>query len=80
VQSFYFVNYFLNEQIFSADQITFINQIIDHVLQTGVLNPDALFEPPFTDSHYEGVVGIFRDEAKNVVAILDTINRNAEAA
>ena len=58
---------FLGQGTLSADQITFINQIIDHIVQNGLMDPAELFGPPFTDMHDQGVVGVFRDEAPVVV-------------
>ena len=63
-----------------ADQIRFIDQIIDHLAQNGVMNLGVLYEPPFTDMHYEGLDGILPKQADTVVSILKQINANARAA
>lgn len=63
-----------------ADQIRFIDQIIEHLAQNGVMNLEALYEPPFTDMHYEGIDGVFPEQADNVVSIIQTVNANARAA
>ena len=40
---------FLAEGQYSADQIQFINLIIDHLVADGMMKPELLFAPPFTD-------------------------------
>lgn len=68
---------FLGRATLTADQITFINQIIDHVVQNGLMDPAELFGPPFTDLHDQGVVGVFREDASAVVGVIEKINNNA---
>ena len=38
---------FLAAHSLSADQITFINQIIEYLASNGTMEPDQLFRPPF---------------------------------
>lgn len=71
---------FLAEGTFSADQIRFIDQIIEYLVRNGVMSLEALYEPPFTDRHYEGLDGVFPDHADTVIAILRRVNENARAA
>jgi type I restriction enzyme R subunit len=71
---------FLAEGALTADQIRFIDQIIDHLVRNGVMNLEALYEPPFTDLHYEGLDGVLPDHADRVIAILRNVNHNASAA
>lgn len=71
---------YLDTTSFGSRQIEFINQVIDHLTENGVMEPSLLFEHPFTNVHPEGPAGLFSDdEAKNIVEILTTINANAEA-
>lgn len=59
-------------------QISFINHIIDYLTDKGVMDPAKLFEPPFTNQHSSGVVGIFPEkEVESIVSIIKTINSNA---
>jgi type I restriction enzyme, R subunit len=46
-----------------ADQMTFINNIISHLTRNGMIDNAMLFEPPFTNIHQDGLVGVFDDEA-----------------
>ncbi len=71
---------FLDKGKLSADQVTFINNIIDHLTINGVIDKGMLFEPPFTELHDESVFGLFGDErAGKIFSILDRINKNATA-
>lgn len=71
---------FLIGKKLSADQITFINQIVEHLVKNGVMNLEKLFEQPFTDLHAEGLAGVFPNDAERIIALVEDINRRAEAA
>jgi type I restriction enzyme R subunit len=65
---------------FSANQIHFVENIIDYLTQNGVIDPGLLYEPPFTDSHPEGLDGVFRDDdADQIVALVRSFNETVEA-
>jgi type I site-specific restriction endonuclease len=64
----------------SADQIRFIDQIIDHLTQNGMMDPHALFEPPFTDLSDQGVMGVLPDQADKIVQVIQRINANVLVA
>ena len=60
---------------FSANQIRFVENIIDYLTQNGVMNPGLLYEPPFTDIHDEGLDGVFNDdEADDLVTLVRSFN------
>jgi type I restriction enzyme, R subunit len=71
---------FLEKMPLSGDQIQFINMIIDHLVANGIMEPSRLFEPPFSDMHHEGVIGILPEYAEAIVATIAQINANAVAA
>ena len=71
---------YLSSTKLSPDQITFVNQIIDHLVKNGVMNPERLFEPPFTDKSSAGLAGVFPSDAEEVLRVIERINTNAEAA
>ena len=64
----------------SGDQIQFIGMIVDHLVANGIREPSSLFEPPFSDMHDEGVIGILPEYAEAIVATIEQINANAVAA
>jgi type I restriction enzyme R subunit len=64
-----------------ADQMTFINTIINYLNKNGVINKDMLFKPPFTNLHDQGLLGVFDDAAAmQGVKLIDKVNENALAA
>jgi len=72
---------FLQSGNFTANQITFIQKIIEFLSTNGTIDKRMLFESPFTDSHQDGVSGIFDDgDAVRIISIIDTINANAGVA
>lgn len=61
---------------FSANQICFVEAIIDHLTQNGVMDPGLLYEPPFTDLHHKGLDGVFEDDdADQIVLLVDSFNK-----
>jgi type I restriction enzyme R subunit len=61
-----------------ADQITFINSIIDYLSTNGTIDKAMLFEPPFTYTHQDGLLGVFDDaQAGKVIQLIDSVNENA---
>jgi type I restriction enzyme R subunit len=73
-------NEFLASAVYTADQIAFINRIVDHLVHNGMMEPSKLFESPFTDMHHDGVVGMLPDAAERVVAVIEAVNKNADVA
>ncbi len=41
------------------------------------MNPAVLFEPPFTDLHDQGVVGVLAEYAEALVTSIERVNSNA---
>ena len=70
---------FMAERTLSADQVEFLNMIIDHLTERGQMDPRLLYESPFTDIDPMGVAGLFGDDAGRVVDILKDIRRRAAA-
>ncbi len=64
---------------FSANQIRFVETIIDYLTQNGVMDVDLLYEPPFTDAHPDGLDGVFGEtEADGLVAIVRSFNATVD--
>ena len=69
------VSKYLENTQFTANQIRFVEQIIDLLTQQGVMNPMLLYETPFTDLHSDGLDGLFQDDdADNIIAIIRSFN------
>ncbi len=64
-----------------ADQMTFINTIINYLNKNGVIDKEMLFKPPFTNLHDQGLLGVFDDAgATQVIRLIDGVNGNALVA
>ncbi len=69
---------FLQAGNLRADQMTFIQTIIDHLTKNGTIDPAMLFESPFTDMNDQGLMGIFDDgNSQKIISIVERINENA---
>jgi type I restriction enzyme, R subunit len=61
-----------------ADQMTFINNIINYLTKNGMIDKEMLFEPPFTNIHQDGLIGVFDDaDARKVIQLVAAVNDNA---
>jgi type I restriction enzyme R subunit len=71
---------YLEQGTFSANQIRFVETIIDYLTQNGVMDPGLLYEPPFQDFHYEGLDGVFaEEEADDIISIVRSFNETVSA-
>ncbi|MDH6343798.1 type I restriction enzyme R subunit [Parabacteroides sp. PFB2-12] len=71
---------FLSAGNLSADQIRFVDMIIDYLSKKGVVDAGMLFEEPFTTFHMEGVAGVFDAESiTDLLSVLRRIEANAAA-
>jgi type I restriction enzyme, R subunit len=69
---------FLSGSTASANQIEFINLIIDHLTHHGIMEPRVLYESPFTDISNQGPEGIFTlEQVIALVTVLDDIRATA---
>ncbi len=66
----------------NANQITFINSIVNYLNVNGTIDKSLLTKPPFNESHDKGIFGIFIEEDKivQIISILDEVNGNAGIA
>jgi type I restriction enzyme R subunit len=66
---------FLQKGNLTATQQKFIEFIINFFEQNGTLDPELLYESPFTSLHYEGLDGVFDDgESDRIVEIVREIS------
>jgi type I restriction enzyme, R subunit len=64
----------------TANQIEFINLILDHLTERGAMDPRRLYESPFTDFDDQGVAGVFSMEDARVLAqVLRDVGSRAAA-
>jgi type I restriction enzyme R subunit len=71
-------NNFIQSGNLNADQIRFIDSIIDYFTENGIIDPDKLFQPPFTDINDQGLLGVFDEvKADELINIIREINDRA---
>lgn len=77
--NFIFINAdFIQQANLRADQITFVDTIISYLTKNGMIEKKMLFEPPFTNMHDQGLLGVFDDaDASKVIQLIDRVNDNA---
>ncbi|MCP9440168.1 MAG: hypothetical protein NHB36_09805, partial [Nitrospira sp.] len=65
---------FINDNNLNANQIEFVNLIVDHLTEHGVMEPARLYESPFTDLTPRGPDGLFSSsQVDELVRILNTV-------
>jgi len=73
-------NGFVNGRTLNASQLEFIDMMIDHLTQHGVMDPGLLYESPFTDLNSLGIEGVFKKaEVQELVRILEEVENHAVA-
>jgi type I restriction enzyme R subunit len=69
----------LSEKNLNSNQIRFIDMIINYFSVKGFVEPDQLFEPPFTDIDSSGIMGVFDEiTSKNIISLVTQINETVE--
>jgi len=71
---------FLDDTKFSANQIEFINLIVDELANKGIIAASRFYESPFTDISAIGPDGLFTSaQVDEMVSIIDDVKANAAA-
>jgi type I restriction enzyme R subunit len=65
---------FLDGRRLDADQLEFLDLIVDHLTARSVMDPSLLYESPFTDFDSKGVEGVFEpDDVVSLAQVLRSI-------
>jgi type I restriction enzyme R subunit len=69
---------FLSGKTATADQVEFVNLIVDYLTEHGVMEPSRLYESPFTDVSPRGPEGLFSSgEVDQLISLLSEIRGRA---
>jgi type I restriction enzyme R subunit len=73
---------FLEDRQLNAQQLDFVNLIVDHLTQCGWMRPEQLYSSPFTDEFSAGLNTVFTEEAamQALISTLSAIRLNAAGA
>jgi type I restriction enzyme R subunit len=71
---------FAEGRTLSANQLEFVNLIVDHLTEHGVMTHDLLYESPYIDFNPQGVDGVFPPEqVEKLMFILQEVRERAVA-
>jgi type I restriction enzyme R subunit len=71
---------FINTPSLNAQQIHFLDLIVQYLSSNGFLDTEKLFEAPLTEVSSHGLLGVFNaTQAGEVVSLLERVNQYAEA-
>ena len=69
---------FLAGRTLGANQLEFVNMLVDHLTEQGVLDPDRLYDSPYTDLSPLGVDGLFEAASADALfAALEEVRQRA---
>lgn len=72
---------FLTSKTLGGNQIEFVNLVVNHLTEHGVMEAARLYESPFTDLTPRGPDGIFSSaQVDQLVAVLAAVRGTAVAA
>jgi type I restriction enzyme R subunit len=71
---------FMQTRTLNANQMEFVNLIINELTKNGIMLPERLYQSPFVDMNTQGVDGLFPStDVHALVQVLDTVRRKLAA-
>jgi type I restriction enzyme R subunit len=72
------LNSFLSGRPLSANQIQFLDEVVNHLTEQGYMDASRLYESPYTNFSPLGVEGIFASpQVEELISILDEVKKRA---
>lgn len=72
---------FIAGRALGANQLDFVQMVVDHLTENGVMDPGSLYEAPFTTVAPQGPEGIFpSNDVDELIAAIDAVRANATPA
>ena len=72
---------FLDDKRYNANQIEFVNLVIDELTENGILDPRRFYESPFTDLSPHGPDALFDSgDVDRLLEVVAEVRRRAEVA
>ncbi|ACB76285.1 DEAD/DEAH box helicase family protein [Opitutus terrae] len=72
------LNAFTAGKILTANQLEFVNMVVDQLTERGVVEPKLLYESPFTDVNAQGPDGVFdSSQVDELLALLEQVRERA---
>lgn len=72
---------FIGGKTFTANQLEFINMVVDYITDKGFIEPARLYDSPFTDLTPRGPEGLFKEtEVDELIRVLEAVRATALAA
>ncbi len=69
---------FLSEAPLHPDQMAFLDEVVEYLIKNGTMEPNIMFDTPFTLINDQGIAGVFdEDDSKKVIELVRHINKNA---
>jgi type I restriction enzyme R subunit len=72
---------FIDGRSLTANQIEFVNLVIDHLTEHGLMETRSLYQSPFTDLTPKGPEGLFKPtQIDDLIAVFAAVRKAADAA
>jgi type I restriction enzyme R subunit len=71
---------FISDTSLTAPQIRFVETLIEQLASRGVIEPYALYEPPFSSIHAGGPEELFAGQDQVIEGIFDALDRTKPAS
>jgi type I restriction enzyme R subunit len=77
-----FSRFAANHPGLTANQVSFLNLLKNHISRYGSIEIEQLYEPPFTTIHSDGLDGVFTDEpvVEELIAVIASFQPGSRTA